>query len=131
MKLLLLADPDTSGLLGEMTMASAAGDQPTDMEMTDDVTDEPADDILTPPAQQQAAPSPLSQVQPALLHHLPARIHMIACMLAPRICMESMPTERKLIKEASVNLEVTGLLHSGPDASGARWAPAQPRPAGG
>ena len=63
---------DTSGLLAEMTMASAAGQHPpVNADITADVTDntagEPEEDILTPPAQQQAAPTPASKVTPQLL----------------------------------------------------------------
>ena len=54
------ADADTSGLLAEMTMASAAGEPAPEAEAAD--MDDAAEDLLTPPAQQQAATTPLSQV---------------------------------------------------------------------
>ncbi|CAL5226958.1 g9843 [Coccomyxa viridis] len=56
---------DTSGLLAEMTMASAAGEPAAEVEAID--MDDAAEDLLTPPAQQQAALTPLSQVQMAPL----------------------------------------------------------------
>ena len=57
------ADADTSGLLAEMTMASAAGDPVTETGPTDDQDmDDSAEELLTPPAQQQAALTPASQV---------------------------------------------------------------------
>ena len=59
------ADPNTSGLLAEMTMASAAGAQPADEIAPEDLVEEPAEELLTPPAQQQAAPKPTSQAQPS------------------------------------------------------------------
>ena len=54
------ANADTSGLLAEMTMASAAGEPAAEVEAID--MDDAAEDLLTPPAQQQAALTPLSQV---------------------------------------------------------------------
>lgn len=63
---------DTSGLLTEMTMASAAGQHPpitadVTANVTDTMASEPEEDILTPPAQQQAAQTPASQVTPQRL----------------------------------------------------------------
>ena len=52
-------------------MASAAGQHPpikadVTADITDNMAGEPEEDILTPPAQQQAAPTPASQVTPLL-----------------------------------------------------------------
>ena len=44
-------------------MASAAGAQAAVEAAAEDLINEPAEDLLTPPAQQQAALTPLSQVQ--------------------------------------------------------------------
>ena len=98
---------DTSGLLAEMTMASAAGQHPPiKADVTADVTDnmagEPEEDILTPPAQQQAAPTPASQVTPQLLSgsHCPGQeISEVAAMPDAYMCCPNCPAAFIIIIE--------------------------------